>query len=97
MKGKTPETDTHAGSQIHSIFEKNPLPDFQLKKRLLNLKFPKSSDVGVRPPSGKEQKQEAVSLTYVGSSAITPAPPARNCAVDRRIAEPIGVTDVRVQ
>ena len=33
----------------------------------------------------------------VGGSAITPASAARNCAVDRRIAEPIGVTDVRVQ
>ena len=33
----------------------------------------------------------------VGSSAVTPASAARNCAVDRRIAEPIGVTDVRVQ
>ena len=34
---------------------------------------------------------------FVGGSAITPASAARNCAVDRRIAEPIGVTDVRVQ
>ena len=33
----------------------------------------------------------------VGGSAIAPASAARNCAVDRRIAEPIGVTDVRVQ
>ena len=33
----------------------------------------------------------------VGGSAVTPASAARNCAVDRRIAEPIGVTDVRVQ
>ena len=33
----------------------------------------------------------------VGGSAITPASAARNCAVDRRIAEPVGVTDVGVQ
>jgi hypothetical protein len=33
----------------------------------------------------------------VRGSAITPAPSPRNCAVDRRIAEPIGVTDVGVQ
>ena len=33
----------------------------------------------------------------IGGGAITPASAARNCAVDRRIAEPIGVTDVRVQ
>ena len=36
-------------------------------------------------------------LGTIGGSAITPASAARNCAVDRRIAEPIGVTDVRVQ
>ena len=37
------------------------------------------------------------SFKIVRSSAITPAPSPRNCAVDRRIAEPIGVTDVGVQ
>jgi hypothetical protein len=33
----------------------------------------------------------------VGSSAFTPAPSTRNCAVEYCIAASIGVTDVRVQ
>ena len=41
--------------------------------------------------------QSGVYLIVVGGSAITPASAARNCAVDRRIAEPVGVTDVGVQ
>ena len=45
----------------------------------------------------KERVHEISRFDIVGGSAITPASAARNCAVDRRIAEPIGVTDVRVQ
>ena len=42
-------------------------------------------------------KPDRICFVIIGGSAITPASAARNCAVDRRIAEPIGVTDVRVQ
>ena len=38
-----------------------------------------------------------IGYILIGSSANTPAPSTRNCAVDYRIAASIGVTDVRVQ
>ena len=55
----------------------------------------RASDVKVK--SSVSKCKVVFGYHVVGGSAITPASAARNCAVDRRIAEPIGVTDARVQ
>ena len=52
---------------------------------------------GARTSLAQDVQAHIIDYRNVGGSAFTPASAARNCAVDRRIAEPIGVTDVRVQ